>query len=95
MMHDSAFPILSAAPEHLSAGTTATLTGGVLVAALTGGIVWYCVKHRGRDWPTVLMGYVLCIAISGLSAGNDINNAASQGLTTAASALVSVLSSVH
>lgn len=77
-----------------AAAPTGAIGGGILVVILVGGTVWYCVAHKGRDWPTIIMGYTLCLAIGMVGWGASLNAAASHVIATGIGALVHAVSSM-
>lgn len=85
------------AAQALVAGSKAmhvsneTIDGGVLLLGIVGGAVWYCIKHQGRDWPTVVIGYLLALTVGAVSAGADLNASISDGMVSLVSGLVDAL----
>lgn len=77
-----------------TAAPTGAIGGGILVVILVGGTVWYCVAHKGRDWPTILMGYTLCLAIGMVGWGAALNSTAAHAIASGIGAIVHAVSNM-
>ena len=90
-------------PSEASSHTLAVAQKGASGAAIGGtGLVllvlavtmWYCFKHKGYDWPQVLMGIALTITLQATPWGSPIVAGLGQMLNGTIGAFISGFSAV-
>lgn len=66
--------------------------GSFLAAAVVGGICYYAIKKKGKQWPDIALGYVLAVAVG--AAIPTINPAISNALNAIITGLFGALSGI-
>jgi hypothetical protein len=84
----------AAVPAKVSAGTGAAIGGTLFVTLVLGAIIVYCVKHKGWDTPQIVIGYLFCLTVSGVSWGASLNGSISGGLSSLYGGAINFLSNL-